>query len=71
MGLAEKLRQARDFVRKRRGPDSYFQYKRKREGEREDAEEGRERARGYARQDRAEAERDRKYEERYTDEPHP
>jgi hypothetical protein len=65
MGLGEKLRKARDFVRKRRGPDSYFQYKRKREGNRKDAEEGRERSRDYAQQDRAEAERGVKYEERY------
>jgi hypothetical protein len=66
MGLAEKLRQARNFVRKRRGPDSYFQYKRKREDERKEAEEGRERTRGYAEQERGEAKRGREYEERYT-----
>jgi hypothetical protein len=66
MGLAEKLRQARNFVRKRRGPDSYFQYKRKREEEREEAEQGRRRARDYAEQERAEAERGHEYEERYS-----
>jgi hypothetical protein len=66
MGLWDKLRNARNYVRKRRGPDSYFQYRRRREREREDAEEGRERATDYARQERSEAKRGRQYEERYT-----
>ena len=66
MGLGNKLRKARDYVRKRRGPDSYFQYKRKREDDRKDAEQGHERARDYAEQERGEAERGREYKERYT-----
>ena len=65
MGLGDKLRKARDYVRKRRGPDSYFQYKRKREDDRKDAEQGRERARDYAEQERGEAKRGREYKERY------
>jgi hypothetical protein len=65
MGLWDKLREARNYVRKRRGPDSYFQYRRKREREREDVEEGRERATDNARQERGEAERGREYKERY------
>jgi hypothetical protein len=66
MGLWDKLRNARNYVRNRRGPDSYFQYKRKQEEERQDARQGRERARDYAEQERGEAERGREYEERYT-----
>jgi hypothetical protein len=66
MGLWDKLMEARNYVRKRRGPDSYFQYRRKRERERADAEEGRERARDNATQERGEAERGREYKERYS-----
>jgi hypothetical protein len=66
MGLWDRLRKARNYARKRRGPDSYFQYKRKREDERKDAEQGRERARDHAERERREAERGRQYEERYT-----
>jgi hypothetical protein len=65
MGLWDKLRDARNYVRKRRGPDSYFQYKRKREEERKTAEHERGRARDYAETERGEAERGREYEERY------
>ena len=65
MGLSDKLRRARDYVRKRRGPDSYFQFKRKREGERKGAEQDRERARDDVERERGEAERGREYEERY------
>ncbi len=65
MGLGDKLRKARDYVRKRRGPDSYFQYKRKREDDRKDAEQGRDRARDYAEQERGEAKLGREYKERY------
>ena len=66
MGLWDKLTRARNYVRKRRGPDSYFQYKRKREDERKDAEQGREQARDHAEQGRVEAKRGREYEQRYT-----
>jgi len=66
MSLWDKVRNARNYVRERRGPDSYFRYKRNREDEREVAESGRERAREYAEHDRVEAERGRDYEERYT-----
>jgi hypothetical protein len=65
MSLWDKVRNARNYVRERRGPDSYFRYKRNREDEREVAESGRERAREYAEHDRVEAERGRGYEERY------
>jgi hypothetical protein len=66
MGLWDKLREARDYVRNRRGPDSYFQYERKRDDERKAAEQGRERAKDYAEKERGEEERGRDYEERYT-----
>jgi hypothetical protein len=66
MGLWDRLMEARNYVRKRRGPDSYFQYRRKRERESHDAEEGRERARDRAKQERGEAERGREYKERYS-----
>jgi hypothetical protein len=66
MGLWDKLMKARNYVRERRGPDSYFQYKRKREDERKAAKEGRERARDSAQRERGAAERGREYEERYT-----
>ena len=65
MGLWDKLTKARDYVRKQRGPDSYFQYKRKRDHERKDAEEGRERARDDAKRKRGETERGREYKQRY------
>jgi hypothetical protein len=66
MGLWDKLSKARNYVRKRRGPDSYFQYKRRRKDERKGAEQGRERARDYVEQERGETEREREYEERYS-----
>jgi hypothetical protein len=65
MGLGDKLMKARDYVRKRWGPDSYFQYKRKREDQRKDADQGRERARDHAEQERGEAKLGREYKERY------
>jgi hypothetical protein len=66
MGLWDKLSRARNYVRKRRGPDSYFRYKRKREDERKGAEQARDRAGADAEQERGDAEREREYEERYT-----
>jgi hypothetical protein len=66
MGLWDKLRKARNYVREQRGPDSYFQYKRRREDERKDAEQGRERERDSAERERGKAERGREYDERYT-----
>lgn len=66
MRLRDRLRKASNYVQKQRGPDSYFQYKRKREDERKDAEQGRERARDHAERERGEAERGREYEKRYT-----
>ena len=71
MGLRDKLRQASNYLRKlrlSRGPDSYFQYKRRREYERKDAEHARDRAKDSADRERDEAERGREYEERYTGE---
>jgi protein tyrosine/serine phosphatase len=66
MGLWDKLRKARNYVRERRDPDSYFQYKRKREHDREDAEQARERESDDAEEARGEADRGREYEKRYT-----
>jgi hypothetical protein len=66
MGLWDKVRNVRNYIRKRRGPDSYFQYKRKREDERKGAEQARQRARDHAERERGEADRGREYEERYT-----
>jgi hypothetical protein len=66
MGLWDKLMKARNYFRDRRGPDSYFQYKRKRQDERNAAERGRERAEDDAQRQRGAAERAREYEERYT-----
>lgn len=66
MGLWDKLMNARNYVRERRGPDSYFQYKRKRQDERKAAKQGRKWARDDAQRERGAAERGREYEERYT-----
>jgi hypothetical protein len=66
MDLGNELRKAKNFVSRRRGPDSYFQYKRKREDDRRVAREERERATDYAEQERTETERGREYEARYT-----
>lgn len=66
MGLWDKLRNARDYIRERRDPNSYFQYKRKREDERAVAESGRERAKDHAEHERVKAERGRDFKERYT-----
>jgi hypothetical protein len=71
MGLWDKLRQVSTDVRKlrlSRGPDSYFQYKGKREFERKRDNREREQAAGEAEREREEAERERRYEERYTGE---
>jgi hypothetical protein len=71
MGLWDKLRQASNYVRKlrlSRGPDSYFQYKRRREYKRKDAERARKQAQGSADRRRDETERERAYEERYAGE---
>jgi hypothetical protein len=71
MGLWDKLRQvSTDFgkLRLSRGPDSYFQYKWKREHNRKRADHERERAKGEAERDREEAERERGYDARYTGE---
>lgn len=69
MGLWDKLREASTYLRKlrlSRGPDSYFQYKRGRDHEREQAEDAREYARDSAEREREKAEREREHEERYT-----
>ena len=65
MGLWDKLREVRNYFRRRGDPDSYFQYKRKRDYERKDAEEGRERTRDAANRELDDAERAREYKERY------
>ena len=71
MGLWDKLKQTSDYLRKLRlsfGPDSYFQYKRGRKHEREQADHAREQAEESAEGQREEAERGREYEDRYTQE---
>ena len=68
MGLGNKLRHASNYLRKLRlsfGPDSYFQYKRGRKHEREQADHAREQAEDSAEGQREEAERGREYEDRY------
>jgi hypothetical protein len=71
MGLWGKLRQATDYLRKLRlslGPDSYFQYKRRRKSEhaREQAEDSAQRTRAEAERGREKAERELGYDQRYT-----
>jgi hypothetical protein len=69
MGLWDKLREASNYLRKLRlsfGPDSYFQYKRGRKHEREQADHAREEAEDSAEAQREDAERGRQYEDRYT-----
>ena len=61
MGLWDKLKQATQS----RGRGSYFQYKGKRDHERQQAERERESARDSAEKHGAEAARERGYEERY------
>jgi hypothetical protein len=71
MGLWDKLKQTSNYLRKLRlsfGPDSYFQYKRGRKHEREQADQAREQAEESAEGQREEAERGREYEDRYTQE---
>jgi hypothetical protein len=68
MGLLDKLRQATSHLRKLRrslGPDSYSQYKRKRNYERKQAGYDRDRARDSAELEREAAEREREHAERY------
>jgi hypothetical protein len=72
MGLLDKLRQASNSLRKLRlslGPDSYFQYKRKRRYARKQAEHAREHAADRERYEtehaRENAARERDYDERY------
>jgi hypothetical protein len=69
MGLRDKLMQVGTDVRKlllSRGPDSYSQYKAKREWERKRADREREKAQGDAERKREKTEREHQYEERYT-----
>jgi hypothetical protein len=73
--LLDKLRQASNYLRKLRlslGPDSYFQYKRRRNYARKQADHAREhvgdsadREREEAEHEREKAARERDYEERY------
>jgi hypothetical protein len=68
MGLSDKLTQASNYLRKLRlslGPDSYFQYKRKRKYDREQTDYARERADDSAEREREKAEREREHEQRY------
>lgn len=69
MGPWDKLRQMSDNLRKlrlSRGPDSYFQYRRKREHERKVEDHAREHLVDSAEREREKAERERAYGERYT-----
>lgn len=69
MGLWDKLRQAGHDLRKlrfARGPDSYFQYKGRREHERKEEDHARAHAADEAEREREKAERERGFEERYT-----
>lgn len=69
MGLWDKLRRASVDLRKMwisRGPDSYFEYKGKREHERKEDDHARERQEHSAEREREKAERERGFEERYT-----
>ena len=72
MGLLDKLGQASNYLRKLRlslGPDSYFQYKRQRRYQRNQAEHAREQAAARERDEtedaRESAAREREYDERY------
>lgn len=68
MGLWDKLREAGTYLRKlrlSRGPDSYFQYKGRREQERKEEDHARASAADAAERERGNAERERGYEERY------
>lgn len=77
MGVADKLKNVGNYVRTRwrsTDPDSYDQYRRGREREREQAEQTREDAERHGEEGREEVERGREYDERYraeqaTDEP--
>jgi hypothetical protein len=69
VGAWDKLRNVGSYVRKRwrsHGPDSYVEYKRRRERERKQAERGREDAERSAERERQKTERGREYAERYT-----
>jgi hypothetical protein len=68
MGLRNRLGQAGGYFRKLRGslgPDSYSQYKRGQEYQREQADRAREQAKDSTARAREQAERERGYEERY------
>ena len=69
MGAWHKLKRIGTYVRTRwrsTDSDSYFQYKRGRELERKQAEQGRENVERAAERERKDAEREREYSERYT-----
>ena len=68
MGVRDKLRHVRDYVRARwksTDPDSYHRYKTGRERERKEEEHRREHAERAGEREREGAERAREYEERY------
>jgi hypothetical protein len=71
MGLWDKLRQAGRYpgrLRRSIGPDSYFQYERERNFERDQADRAVEQEDESAERGRESAERARKYEARYASE---
>jgi uncharacterized protein YdaU (DUF1376 family) len=68
MGVRDKLRSIANYVRTRwksTDPDSYHQYRARRERERKQAEQAREDTERSSERERAGVERDRKYETRY------
>jgi hypothetical protein len=68
MGVFDKLRRVGNYVRHgwpSMSPDSYFQYKRGRERQRKQAEQGRKYAARSAELEHKEAQRVRGYEDRY------
>ena len=69
MGLRDRLTQGSNYLRKlrlSRGPDSYFQYKGKREHDRRQTDRARARTEAAAERAGQDADRRREYEERYT-----
>ena len=69
MGLWDKLRQASSYLRELRlslAPDSYYQYKRRRQNERDQSDRAREHRKDSAERGRETEEREREYEGRYT-----
>jgi hypothetical protein len=65
MGLRDTLRQPGNYLRKLRQSLGYYQYKRGRKYEREQADHAREHAEASAERERKETQREREHAERY------